>query len=66
MQNSIIIPSSLEVSNLQYAHEQYDDFVDIHHPMLNIPEFRVKRKLPLNEECDAVFYAKTSHLKDTD
>ena len=66
MQNSIIIPSSLEVSNLQYAHEQYDDFVDIRHPMLNIPEFRVKRKLPLNEECDAVFYAKTSHLKDTD
>ena len=66
MENSIIIPHSLEVNNLQYANEKYDSFVDIHSPMLDVADFRVKRELPLNEECDAVFYEKTSHLKDTD
>ena len=54
--NTIAVTQSLEVTNLEYAHGQYDDFVDIHQPMLNIRLFRVKRGLPLNEECDRVFY----------
>lgn len=29
-QQSIVTTSTLEIQNLQYAHEQYDDFVDIH------------------------------------
>ena len=64
--NVIAVTQSLEVTNLEYAHEQYDDFVDIHQPMLDICMFRVKRGLPLNEECDRVFYNKTAYLKDTD
>ena len=64
--NVIAVTQSLEVTNLEYAHEQYDDFVDIHQPMLDIRMFRVKRGLPLNNECDRVFYNKTAYLKDTD
>ena len=65
--NTIICrQDSLMVSNLEHAHEKYGNFVDIYQPMLDIPMFRHKCKLPLNEECDAVFYTKTAHLKDTD
>ena len=58
--------SVLQVTDLTYAHEQYDAFVDIFQPLLTIPEFKVRRELPLNEQCNAVFYEKTAHLKDTD
>ena len=39
-QESIVTTSLLEIQNLQYAHEQYDDFVDIHGPLLNVSEFK--------------------------
>ena len=31
--------NSLQVTNIQYAHEQYDSFVDIRFEMLNISEY---------------------------
>ena len=65
-QQSIVTTSTLEIQNLQYAHEQYDDFVDIHGPLLTVSEFKTRRGLPLNEQCAAVFYEKTMNLKDTD
>ena len=65
-QESIVTTSLLEIQNLQYAHEQYNDFVDISGPLLNISEFKTRRGLPLNEQCAAVFYGKIAHLKDTD
>ena len=65
-QQSIVTTNTLEIQNLQYAHEQYDDFVDIHGPLLNVSEFKTRRGLPLNEQCAAVFYEKTMNLKDTD
>ena len=58
--------NSLQVTNIQYAHEQYDSFVDIRFEMLNISDFKQRRQLKLNEECDAVFYQKTAHLQDSD
>ena len=39
-QQSIVTTNTLEIQNLQYAHEQYDDFVDIHGPLLNVSEFK--------------------------
>ena len=54
------------VTDLTVAHEQYDSLVDIYQPLLSIAEFRKQRQLPLNEQCDSVFYLKTAHLKDTD
>ena len=65
-QQSIVTTNTLEIQNLQYAHEQYDDFVDIHGPLLNVSEFKTRRGLALNEQCAAVFYEKTMNLKDTD
>ena len=65
-QQSIVTTNTLEIQNLQYAHEQYDDFVDIHGPLLNVSEFKTRRGLLLNEQCAAVFYEKTVHIKDTD
>ena len=65
-QESTVTTSVLEIQNLQYAHEQYDDFVDISGPLLNISEFKTRRGLPLNEQCAAVFYGKIAHLKDTE
>ena len=36
----VIVPASvLDVVDRKLAHEQYDDFVDIHRPMLSISEF---------------------------
>ena len=54
------------VTDLTVAHEQYDSLVDIYQPLLSIAEFRKQQQLPLNEQCDSVFYLKTAHLKDTD
>ena len=65
MENSIV-PSSLEVTNMTYAEEQYGDFVDIHNKVLTMSEFQKKRNLPLNEQCASVFYSKTAHLTDND
>ena len=65
-QQLIVTTSTLKIQNLQYAHEQYDDFVDIHGPLLNVSEFKTRRGLALNEQCAAVFYEKTMNLKDTD
>ena len=65
--NSIIArPCSLQITNLQNAHEKYDSVVEIHRPMLTISEFKEQQNLPLNDQCCSVFYEKTSHLKDTD
>ena len=66
MEEAIVSVSVLEIKDLKVAHEQYDDFVDIHRPVLSIAEFKEKRNLPLNEKCASVFYAKTAHLKDYD
>ena len=41
-QQSIVTTNTLEIQNLQYAHEQYDDFVDIHGPLLNVSEFKTR------------------------
>ena len=65
MENSIV-PSSLEVTNMTYAEEQYGDFVDIHNKVLTMSEFQKRRNLPLNEQCASVFYSKTAHLTDND
>jgi len=51
---------------MQLAHEKYDDFVDVSGPLLTMSEFQTRRSLPLNEQCAAVFYAKTAHLNDID
>lgn len=62
-----IVPTSvLAVVDLQLAHDRYDDFADIHRPMLSLADFKEQRNLPLNEKCARVFYAKTAHLKDHD
>ena len=66
MEEAIVSASVLEIKDLKVAHEQYDDFVDIHRPVLSISEFKEKRNLPLNEKCASVFYSKTAHLKDCD
>ena len=51
---------------MKQAHEQYDDFVDIHGPILTLPEFIMRRSLPLNEQYACVLYDKTAHLSDID
>ena len=62
-----VVPTSvLAVVDLQLAHDRYDDFADIHRPMLSLADFKEQRNLPLNEKCTSVFYAKTAHLKDHD
>ena len=65
-ENSIVPVNTLEITSLQYAHEQYDEFVDISCPLLTVPEFKTRRKLPLNEQVAAALYGKTVHLKDFD
>ena len=65
-ENSIVPVNTLEITSLQYAHEQYDEFVDISCPLLTVPEFKTRRKLPLNEQVAAALYGKTVHLKDSD
>ena len=66
MENSVVTSSSLEITNMTYAQEQYGNFVDIHQPLLTISEFQKRKDLPLNEQCSSVFYAKTAHLTDLD
>ena len=66
MDLSIVKCSVLDVVNLKQAHEQYDDFVDIHVPLLTLSEFIMRRNMPLNEQCASVFYAKIAHLRDID
>ena len=61
-----LVSSSLEVTNIKYAEEQYGEFVNVYSPILTISEFQTQRKLPLNEQCSAVFYSRTAHLKDVD
>ena len=65
-EGAIISTSILEMKDLQLAHDQYDDFVDVCGPLLTVAEFKTRRGLPLNEQCAAVFYEKTVHLKDND
>ena len=65
MENALV-SSSLEVTNIKYAEEQYGEFVNVYSPILTISEFQTQRKLPLNEQCSAVFYSRTVHLKDVD
>ena len=66
MESAIIPASSLEITNMKYAEEQYGDFVDIHGPVLTIAEFQKRRNLPLNEQISSVFYSRTAHLSDND
>ena len=66
MDNAIIPASTLAITNMKYAEEQYGDFVDIHGPVLTIAEFQKRRNLPLNEQISSVFYSKTAHLSDND
>ena len=66
MDSSIVKSLALVAVNLKQAHEQYDDFVDIHVPLLTLSDFIIRRNLPLNEQCASVFYAKTAHLSDID
>ena len=66
MDSIVVRPCSLEITNLQNAHEKYDSVVEIHRPMMTISEFKEQQNLPLNDQCCSVFYEKTSHLKDTD
>jgi hypothetical protein len=65
MENALV-SSSLEVTNIKYAEEQYGDFVNVYSPILTISEFKKRRNLPLNEKCFSVFYSRTAHLKDVD
>ena len=58
--------ASLQITNLSYAHQQYDDFVEIHLPILSLNDFKTKCHLSLHSACAAVFYDKLAHLKDTD
>ena len=66
MDSIVVRLCSLQIMNLQSAHEQYDGVVEIHRLMLTISEFKEQQNLPLNDQCASVFYEKTSHLKDTD
>ena len=66
MENAIVPASTLEITNMKHAEEQYGDFVDIHGPVLTIAEFQKRRNLPLNEQISSVFYSKTAHLSDND
>ena len=66
MEGSIVSTNVLDIVDLQLAHDQYDNFVDIHRPILSISEFKEQRNLPLNEKYTSVFYTKTAHLKDCD
>ena len=40
MENAVVVPSSLEVTNVRYAEEQYGAFVDVYSPMFNLCEFQ--------------------------
>ena len=51
---------------MKQAHEQYDDFGDIHGPILSLPELITRQNLPLNEQYASVFNDKTAHLKHID
>ena len=64
--SEVVVTPSLDVIDLQHAHEQYDNFVVIAFPMLCLQEFKERRQLPLNDTCASVFFAKTAHLKETD
>ena len=64
--SEVVVTPSLDVIDLQHAHEQYADFVVIAFPMLSLQEFKERRQLPLNDTCASVFFAKTAHLKETD
>ena len=66
MEGAILSTNVLDIVDLQLAHDQYDNFVDIHRPILSISEFKEQRNLPLNEKYTSVFYTKTAHLKDCD
>ena len=61
-----IVPSSFQVTNLIYAQDKYDDFVDIYQPIMTVLEFQKRRNLPLSEQCASIFYSKTAHLTDND
>ena len=66
MENSIVPSLSLDITNLTHAEEKYGGFVDVRFPVLTLSEFQKRRNLPLNEQCSAVFYARTAHLNDID
>lgn len=66
MQSAIVPATTLQVTNMKYAEEQYGEFVDVHGPVLTISEFQQRRNLPLNEQCASVFYSRTAHLTDND
>ena len=57
---------TLAITDMELAHDRYDNFVNIHFPVLSLTEFVEKRQLPLNEQCASVFFEKTAHLTDTD
>ena len=50
-----IVPSILDVTNMNHAEEKYGNFVDIKNPVLSLSQFQNKQQLPLNEKCTAVF-----------
>ena len=66
MDPSILNSSTALDVVMKQAHEQYDDFVDIHGPILTLPEFIMRQSLPLNEQYASVLYDKTAHLSDID
>ena len=49
--------NSLQVTNIQYAHEQYDSFVDIRFEMLNISDFKQRRVM--------LYFIKKQHICKT-
>ena len=60
------IPSSLEVANMDIAHQKYANFVNINNEELTQAQFKEALNLPLNEKVASVFFQKTAHLGDND
>ena len=60
------IPSSLEVANMDIAHQKYANFVNINNEELTQAQFKEALNLPLNEKVASAFFQKTAHLGDND
>ena len=57
---------TLSVTTMQLAREKYNNFANIHLPVLSLIEFIRAQNLPLNEQCASVFFNRIDHLQDDD
>ena len=65
-ETTVPVSSTLAVTDVQLAQSKYNDFVNIHLPVLSLTDFIRAQNLPLNEQCASVFFNRIDHLQDDD